>query len=349
VVSILIDFRSAFASPRIAIKPIIVSFGRMIMANYKDRIRIHIEGKEYNVVGGDFQDMLAAVKQINGRRFVGELKVWQLPGSAADIQSQLEISGFELEGGAPVIEDTAPAGQPAAPQLRDRIRVRIAGQSMAVTGGSFQEMLAVVKGLPDRRFDGDAKIWEISGDVGVIQGMIQSAGFELEGAGDISQTPVPSMEPPPFAAIGEPPPFESPDFTSHDDPLAFEPPDWLNDDDMVPPPEPPDWWDSESESPPTDLADDEPMWEDEMPSAPSPASSRPKPAGRTGGDQIRIRVGGIPMVVTGGSFQEMLTAIKEIPGRRFDGQDKVWDIPADVGLEKTTQLMNVAGFDVGRV
>jgi len=317
------------------------------MANYKDRIRVHIEGKEYSVVGGDFQAMLAAVKQINGRRFVGELKVWQLPGTAADIRSQLEIGGFELAGGPAVAEGTAPTRQVPARQTHDRIRVRIAGRSMAVVGGGFQEMLAVVKGLPDRRFDGEAKVWEISGDAGVIQGMIQAAGFELEGAGDIAQTPVPSMETPPFAAAGEPPPFEPPDFSRHDDPLAFEPPDWLDADDLAPP-EPPDWWDSESEPPPTDFANDEPMWEDEMPAAPSPVSSRPKTAGRAGGDQIRIRVGGIPMVVTGGSFQEMLAAIKEIPGRRFDGQDKVWDIPADVGLEKTTQLMNAAGFDVGR-
>ena len=44
------------------------------MDQRKDRIRIQVEGKEFSVVGGNFQDMLAAVKQINGRRFVGELK-----------------------------------------------------------------------------------------------------------------------------------------------------------------------------------------------------------------------------------------------------------------------------------
>ena len=72
------------------------------MAAYKDRIRVHIEGKEFSVVGGNFQDMLTAVKQISGRRFVGELKVWQLPGTVDDVQSQLEISGYYLEGGKPV-------------------------------------------------------------------------------------------------------------------------------------------------------------------------------------------------------------------------------------------------------
>jgi hypothetical protein len=318
------------------------------MANSKDRIRVHIEGKEYSVVGGDFQDMLAAVKQINGRRFVGELKVWQLPGTIADVRDQLEISGFELEGGASVAGDAAPAGQIPVRQSGDRIRVRIAGRPMAVVGGSFQEMLAVVKSLPERRFDSELKVWEILGDAGVIQGMIQAAGFELEGAGGIPQTPIPSMEPPSFAPPGEALTFEPPDFARHDNPLAFEPPDWLDEGDMSPPPEPPDWWASELEPPPMDYTDDQPMGEDEMPATTSPASSRARPAGRAGGDQVRIRVGGIPMVVTGGSFQEMLAVIKGIPGRKFDGQDKVWDIPAEVGLEKTTQLMNAAGFDIGR-
>ena len=50
------------------------------MTQRKDRIRVHIDGKEFGIVGGTFQEMLAAVKQINGRRFVSELKVWQLPG-----------------------------------------------------------------------------------------------------------------------------------------------------------------------------------------------------------------------------------------------------------------------------
>ena len=76
------------------------------MSEYNDRIRVHIEGREYSIVGGKFQDMLAAVKQIDGRRFVGELKVWQLPGSAENIQSRLELSGFWLEGGTP---ETQPA------------------------------------------------------------------------------------------------------------------------------------------------------------------------------------------------------------------------------------------------
>ncbi len=316
--------------------------------SYKDRIRVHIEGKEYSVVGGDFQAMLAAVKQINGRRFVSQFKVWQLPGSADDIQNQLEITGFTLEGGKAVAEAAGGGSAPAAAAKgRDRIRVRIGGQSMAVVGGSFQEMLAVVKSLPERRFDGEAKVWEISGDVGVIQGMIQAAGYDLEGAGDVPQTPVSDMEPPPLAGSGDPPPFEPPNFAGGDDTtLPFEPPDWLDDEQLPPPPEPPDWWDDETEAPPTDFGDDDSVWEEESSSA---APATPLPSAKSAkGDRIRVRVGGIPMVVSGSSFQDMLAAIKQIPGRRFDGQDKVWDIPAEVGLDKFTQLMNASGFEVGR-
>jgi hypothetical protein len=323
------------------------------MADYKDRIRVHIEGKEFSVVGGEFRDMLAAVKQINGRRFVGELKVWQLPGTVEDIQNQLEISGYYLEGGKPIADPATPAGPTSQPQSRDRIRIKLGGhRRLAVTGGSFQEMLAMIKSLPGRRFDGDAKIWEIPGDLGVIQGMIQAAGYKLEGAEKISQEPVPPMETLQFSDVSEPPPFEPPDFLGEDDVMPFEPPDWLDDDQMLPPPEPPDWWDDELEPPPADYGDPEtaPFESEPSPfaSAPPGPRSTPTPASKSGGDRIRIRVGGIPQVVTGGSFRDMLAAIKNIPGRRFNGQDKVWDIPDDLDLESVRQMINAAGFEMGR-
>ena len=130
------------------------------MTEQKDRIRVHIEGKEYNLVGGRFHDMLAAVKQINGRRFVSELKVWQLAGSVEDVQSQLEISGYLLQGGTPVPADVAPASQDSPGQTSgDRIRVLVEGHHLAVVGGSFQDMLAKIKSLPGRRFERETKIW----------------------------------------------------------------------------------------------------------------------------------------------------------------------------------------------
>ena len=300
------------------------------MAEYKDRIRVHIEGKEFNVVGGSFQEMLTAVKQINGRRFVSELKVWQLPGAVDEVQRQLEISGYMLEGGAAV--EATGGSSPAAPARGDRIRIMVGGQQVAVVGGSFQDMLAAVKNLPGRRFDGDAKIWQIPGDLAVIKGMIQSAGFNLEGAENVGQTTVPPMETPSFGEAGA-----GTDLPG-DDRFPFEPPDWDN----MPPP--PDEWAEETNY----FEGEEPAPRKSSSLQTKPLVPKPGPAAKAAGDRVRVRVGGIPMAVTGGSFQNMLAAIKNIEGRRFDSSDKVWDVPEDIGLAGFTQAMNAAGFDVER-
>lgn len=303
------------------------------MSERKDRIRIQIGDQEFNVVGGTFQEMLNAVKQINGRRFVSELKVWQLPGPAEEVQRQLEISGYLLEGGASVASPPAAAAAPPAAAGGDRIRVLVGGQRMAVVGGNFQDMLAMVKGLPGRRFDSDTKLWEISGDPGVLKGMIESAGFQLEGAAKIPTGQVPPMELPNFSGPAAPPPYEAPDF--------FDEPDDI--------PEPPPWWDDEMAPPPVE-ADffDEPMVK------PDPAPARTKPAAappaagsagrRGGGDRVRIRLGDIPLVVSGGEFQAILALVKSIPGRRFNGEARVWELPDTVGLESLGQRVAAAGF-----
>lgn len=322
------------------------------MAEYNDRIRVHIENREYNVVGGKFQDMLAAVKQINGRRFVGELKVWQLPGSAENIQSELEISGYWLEGGTPVAQTESKVSASPSRADGDRIRVIIQGHSLAVVGGTFQDMLAAVKTLPGRRFDGDKKVWEIPGELAIIKHLIEDAGFELEGADKIPLGPVSSMESPDFDPDNvEPAPFEAPDFSGPDDIPPYEPPDWWDDDSMPPPPDdPPGWYEDELTAMPPEPP---PIFDSEPPafSADSPppvaTAGTTAPASR-GRDQIRIRVGGIPLVVSGGSFKEMLNVVKRIPGRRFDSRDKVWDIPGDLGIESVQQAVNAAGFVLDR-
>jgi hypothetical protein len=296
------------------------------MAERKDRIRVHIEGKEYSVVGGSFEAMLAAVKQINGRRFVGELKVWELPGTVEAVRNQLEIGGYQLEGGRPVAAAEQAADGPAGRGRArgDRIRVLVEGQAMAVVGGSFQEMLAAVKSLPGRRFDPDTKVWEIPGEAGVVKGMVQAAGFRLEGAGDIPLEQVPPMEGlEPGPRPGPPPPFEPPEFFEADDEFPFEPPDW---------------WD---ESPPPDLEGGVLPFEEPVPAFDKPAfGSRPG----AGGNQIRLRLGPRRLVVSGGSFQELLAVVKQIPGRRFNAEEKVWEIPEEVAVESVAQVVKGAGF-----
>lgn len=298
------------------------------MSDRKDRIRIQIGAQEFSVVGGSFQEMLAAVKQINGRRFVSESKLWQLPGPVEEVQRQLEIGGYSLEGGAPVA--SASAARAVSPTAGgDRVRVLVGGQRLAVVGGSFQEMLAVIKGLPGRRFDSETKLWEISGDPGVIKGMIESAGFQLEGVAKIPVGPVP--------------PMETPDFSGHIAPTPYEEPNFFDDE----APEPPPWWDDELAPPPVDdnyLA--EPFEFEPPPAGARQAASMPAaaPAGRRSGDRIRIRLGDVLLVVSGGEFQAMLAWIKSIPGRRFNGEERVWELPDTMSLESLGQRVAAAGF-----
>jgi hypothetical protein len=54
----------------------------------------------------------------------------------------------------------------------------------------------------------------------------------------------------------------------------------------------------------------------------------------------------MPLVISGGSFQEMLAAVKNIPGRRFNPDEKVWELPDDVTLESVQQTVKAAGFVV---
>lgn len=325
------------------------------MAEFRDRIRVQIAGKEYSVVGGGFQEMLAAVKQVNGRRFVGELKVWQLPGSFEDIQTQLEINGYHLEGGRAAAEEPAPPrpAQPTAPAAfgADRIRVMIQGREVAVVGGSFQEMLAAVKGVPGRRFDPEHKRWEIPGEGAIIKNLIEAAGFQLEGADQLPAAPAQAasgsaeFSPPDLGPATPPPPFEAPDFSVEDEALPYEPPDWWDDEAMPPPLEPPGGWDEAEAEAPVEPA----AHRSAAPPDVGRQPARPKAAPASAGpDQLRIRLGGIPMVITGGGFQAMLAFVKELPGRRFDGQDKVWDIPADMTLDGLRQRVEAAGFEMKR-
>jgi hypothetical protein len=192
-------------------------------------------------------------------------------------------------------------------------------------------MLAAVKNLPGRRFDSDAKTWEIASDVGVVKGMLEAAGFQLEGAQDIRIDPVAPMEALSFGQDTPPPAYEAPDFGGDDD---------------EPPFEPPDWWD---EGPPPDL--DDRLYDESLAADLEPSPFAPEPSGRifssspaSGGDRIRLRLGETPLVVSGGSFQEMLAVVKNIPGRRFNSADKVWEVPDDITLDSLQQAVQAAGF-----
>ena len=172
----------------------------------------------------------------------------------------------------------------------------------------------------------------------MVKGIIQAAGFELEGSENIPSGPIPPMEQPGFAdedQFSAPPPFEEPDFYNDDE--APEPPDWWDD-----APEPVPFSDDSYGDDPVDF-ESEPasLWEnpaEPMPGVPQKNDARD--------DRIRIRLGEVSLVITGGSFQQMLTAVKGIPGRRFNPEDKVWEFPDEIGLETVQQAVKAAGFEI---
>lgn len=268
-----------------------------------DKIKIRVGKTEYFVTGGDFGSLLAAVKALPNRRYIGAQKLWLVEGSLEMVRGQIENSGFLLEGGTPVADDAPPL--PASD--RDSIKIATATFTATVTGAPFADLLAAIKALPERRFDGESKRWTVSGTMLELKNYFETKGMRLE---NIVAEKAPPPQPAAPTLPNVPPPPAPPDF-----PADFAPPpdDFPETDDMLPPADFP---------PPVD----------------TPAT-KPAPSRR---DQIRVIVDNRPLVIVGGTFQEMLAAVKEIPGRRFDGETKRWLLPDDIS--SVQQHLNSKGF-----
>lgn len=278
-----------------------------------DKIKIRVGKTEYFVTGGDFSSLLAAVKSLPNRRYVGAQKLWLVEGSEEMVRGQIENSGFRLEGGTPVADDAPPL--PTSD--RDSIKIASSTFSATVTGAPFSELLGAIKALPERRFDGENKHWTVSGSMMELKNYFEQKGMQLE---NIVAEKAPPPQPNAPALPNIPAPAAPPDF-----PADFAPPppeDFPEMDDILPPADilpPPD----DTFAPPVDA-----------PTA--------KPAASARRDQIRVIVGNRPLAIVGGTFQEMLAAVKEIPGRRFDGETKRWLLPDDIG--SVQQHLNSKGF-----
>lgn len=61
-----------------------------------DRVHVLIDGDEYWVEGGDFDDLLEAVKEIAGQRYDPNERVWVLPGTPRQVAAA--ISPYRLMG-----------------------------------------------------------------------------------------------------------------------------------------------------------------------------------------------------------------------------------------------------------
>lgn len=160
-------------------------------------IKIRVENADYEVTGGEFQALLAAVKALPERKFDSGSKMWIVSSSLALVRGQLENSGFTLEGCTPVkavaekpARSSAPAAAPA--DRIDRIKVTTAEGQWTVTGDSFQAMLAVIKEIPGRRFDGQTKLWNLPGTAAEIKAFLEKRSLRLEPvAGSGAEAPLP--------------------------------------------------------------------------------------------------------------------------------------------------------------
>ncbi len=311
------------------------------MPERRDSIKIRVEQKDYEVVGGSFQELLTVVRNLPDRRYVGAEKVWEIPGSLELVKGQIENSGFRLEGGTPVggtpvTENKTP---PQAAAFNDRIKLEIAGYPVVVTGDSFQNMLASIKAVPGRRFDGESKQWHLPLNLSEAIAYFEKKGLQLEGlpkdatSATAKQMPAPNFSPAASVSPPPPPPPDMPPFPPDMDYPAEEPdfgelPDIDDFDAFFPP----------RESGPPIMPPPPPA----EPAPTSPPKTQPAPTSSVRRDQIKVIVGNQPLLVVGGAFREMLDAIKAVPDRRFDGETKQWMLPDDI--DSIQQHLQAKGF-----
>ena len=55
-----------------------------------DRLQLIIDGDDYWLEGGDFEDMLDAVRAVRGRRYDSQAKAWELPGTPEHLAAALK-------------------------------------------------------------------------------------------------------------------------------------------------------------------------------------------------------------------------------------------------------------------
>ncbi|MEM7029005.1 MAG: hypothetical protein AAF629_05390 [Chloroflexota bacterium] len=307
----------------------------------QSRIKVRIENMDYDVVGNEFQQILAAVKALPERRFNSGLKLWEISGSLEMARGQLENSGFSLEGGTPVAanEQTTPVAN------NDRIRVEVAGYSLVVTGAPFRTMLDVIKALPNRRFDGETKLWTLDGSLTELKTHFEKKGLTLATQphqadladimkAETANTPATLQEAPSFDTNDADflPPLGD-EYTGDEGGISATPPPPSPPSDFPPPDDFDGFFDEEEEqfdafppiennfSPPPEMPVPDPQQNVAPPTSDSSAQGRR--------DQIKVLVGTTPMVVVGGSFKDMLAAVKDIPGRRFDMDSKQWLLDDD--------------------
>lgn len=222
----------------------------------QEQIRIRTQDGQYLIIGGDFQSMLRVVRALPGRRFRGDEKIWEIPARIEEIQRAVEAAGFHVTADTEMGRPLTPA---AARREPDHVRIRTSEGDKAVVGGDFKNMVAVIKGMEGRQWLAAERIWAVPGPLPELTAALAAHGLQLVDTTEKAQPTTPAAEGAPRRR-----------------------------------------------------------------------------------DQIRIRAQDGDFWVVGGTFSEMLEAVKMQEGRRFISADKLWELPlpsaqvaqalADLGL-----------------
>jgi hypothetical protein len=168
-------------------------------------IAIRTADGEGVVTGGEFEDMVHAVRQIQGRRWDPGARAWRLPCTLDEARRLLQVAGLRLEGSTTVIiqeEPPATDGSPAPSRPRDQVTIHASDGEAGVVGGRFWDMVRLVKTIEGRRWQPREKVWQLPCTLEEAQRAVEAAGFALRMPGeDALAAPAapsePALPPPP--------------------------------------------------------------------------------------------------------------------------------------------------------
>jgi hypothetical protein len=144
----------------------------------QEQIRIRTTDGQYAIIGGDFQSMLAFVRNLPGRRFRSDERIWEIPTTIGEIQKSAEGAGFHVTADAEVGKPLRSTPRATAPE-GDRVLIRTAEGDRAISGGAFAELVAAIKSLPQRKWLIKEKMWEIGGELADIERVVSQQGFQI--------------------------------------------------------------------------------------------------------------------------------------------------------------------------
>ena len=241
--------------------------------------------------------------------------------------------------------------------MDESIRIRTYDGQYRIIGGDFQSMLALVRGLPKRRYQASERIWEIPQGIAEVQELAATAGYHVTSDTEMGRAlPKPTGSARPrrgpadrilIRVDGEIKAIVGSAFRAMLDAVkAIEGRRFASSEKL---------WELPGALPEI-MASLEaqglrivaPEQADKLPATPQGTATPPQASSavQRSGDTIRIRVSDGEGLVVGGGFREMLGAIKDLEGRRFVSEEKLWQIPDT--MASVSAFLTQRGFSVER-